>query len=104
MKKIKKKSLERKPSTPGEVLREMFLSQDMTQIELANELCTAAKGKVKLSTMKTKLSEVVNDKRKISAEFSYLLSLVLGTNPKMWLNLQANVDLYEVEKEFGEAA
>jgi addiction module HigA family antidote len=54
--------------------------------------------------MKTKLSELVNDKRKISAEFSYLLSQVLETNPRMWLNLQTNVDLYDVRKKYDEVA
>ena len=104
MKKIKRKAIERRPSTPGEVLKELFISESLTQGELAQKLFETSKDDVKLSTIKTKLSELINDKRKISAEFSYFLSEVLGTNPKMWLNLQTNVDLYDVRKKYDKAA
>ena len=104
MRKIKRKPLERRPSTPGEVLKELFLGEELTQGELSQKLFDTSKDDIKLSTIKTKLSELINDKRKISAEFSYLLSEVLGTNPRMWLNLQTNVDLYEVRKKYDEAA
>jgi addiction module HigA family antidote len=104
MKKIKRKPLERRPSTPGEVLKELFIGENLTQGELSQKLFEASREDIKLSTMKTKLSELVNDKRKISAEFSYLLSQVLETNPRMWLNLQTNVDLYDVRKKYDEAA
>jgi addiction module HigA family antidote len=104
MKKIKKKPLERRPSTPGEVLKELFLGEELSQGELSQKLFEVSKNNIKLSTIKTKLSELINDKRKISAEFSYLLSQILDTNPRMWLNLQTNVELYDVRKKYDEAA
>ena len=104
MRKVKRKPLERRPSTPGVVLKELFLGEHLSQRELSEKLFDASKEDIKLSTIKTKLSELINDKRKISAEFSYLLSEVLGTNPRMWLNLQTNVDLYDVRKKYDEAA
>jgi addiction module HigA family antidote len=104
MRKIKRKSINRRPSTPGEVLRELFLGEHLSQGELSQKLFEASRDNIKLNTIKTKLSEIMNDKRKISAEFSYLLSEVLGTNPRMWLNLQTNVDLYDVQKKYNEAA
>jgi addiction module HigA family antidote len=104
MKKIKKKPLERRPSTPGEVLKELFIGDKLSQGELSQKLFEASKDDVKLGTIKTKLSELINDKRKISAEFSYLLSQVLDTNPRMWLSLQTNVDLYDVRKKYDKAA
>jgi addiction module HigA family antidote len=104
MRKIKRKPLERRPSTPGEVLKELFINEHLSQGELSQKLFEVSRDGVKLSTIKTKLSELINNKRKISAEFSYLLSQVLGTNPKMWLSLQTNVDLYDVRKKYDEAA
>lgn len=54
--------------------------------------------------MKTKLSEVIKGKRSMSAEFAILISKLLGTNPKMWLNLQSSLDLWIAEKELGLAS
>lgn len=54
--------------------------------------------------MKTKLSEVINEKRAMSAEFAILISKLLGTNPKMWLNLQISLDLWVAEKELNFAS
>lgn len=104
MRKIKRKPIQRRPSTPGEVLKELWIGEHMSQGELCQKLFEASKDNVKLSTIKTKLSEIINEKRKMSAEFSYLLSEVLGTDPRMWLNLQTNVDLYDVRKKYDEAA
>jgi addiction module HigA family antidote len=59
---------------------------------------------VKVSTMKTKLSEVIKEKRSMSADFAVLISKLLDTNPKMWMNLQTSLDLWVAEKEFDEAS
>ncbi len=49
--------------------------------------------------MKTKLSEVIKGKRVISAEFSLLISELLGTNLNMWLNLQSSLDLWKASNK-----
>ena len=49
--------------------------------------------------MQTKLSEIINGKRAMSAEFAVLLGLVLDTSPRMWMNLQVNLDIWEAEKD-----
>jgi antitoxin HigA-1 len=100
MKEIKRKNIKRKPSSPGEVLKEIFLDpNNITQTSFAQQLSDLSKGKVKFSTMKTKLSEVIKGKRAMSAEFALLISEKLGTNPKMWLNLQASLDLWHAKNE-----
>jgi len=105
MKNIKRKKINRKPSLPGEVLNELFLIPNgTTQIEFARGLSELTNGKIKVSTMKTKLSEVVKGKRAISAEFALLISELLGTNPKMWLNLQSSLDLWEARNNLGLAS
>ena len=78
----------------------MFLDENgITQAQFAKDLSALTSGKVKESTMKTKLSEVIKGKRAMSAEFAILVSKLLGTNPKMWLNLQSSLDLWIAEKE-----
>ncbi len=101
MRTIKRKTIKRKPSSPGEVLKDIFLDgNNITQAQLASDLSDLTGGKIKVSTMKTKLSEVIKGKRSMSAEFAILISKILGTNPKMWMNLQTSLDLWIAEKEF----
>lgn len=100
MKNLKRKDTERRPSHPGEVLKAMWLDElGITQSELANRLSLATKSKVKVSTMQTKLSEIINGKRSMSADFAVLLGQVLDTSPRMWMNLQVNLDLWEAQRQ-----
>lgn len=100
MKAIKRKKLNRQPSLPGEVLKDLFLDTNgITQVQFAKDLAKLTKGRIKKSTMKTKLSEVIKGKRSVSAEFALLISKLLDTNPKMWLNLQSSYDLWVAEKK-----
>ena len=100
MKKIKKKRPNRRPSHPGEILKNVWL-EDLghTQIEFATILSNLTSGEVRESTMRTKLSELINGRRSMSAEFAVLLSRALGTAPRMWMNLQTNLDIWEVEEK-----
>ena len=105
MKEIKRAKLKRRPSAPGIVLKEIFLDGNgITQSQFAKELAQLVDGKIKESTMKTKLSEVIRGKRSMSAEFAILISKRLGTNPKMWLNLQSSLDLWIAERELNLAS
>lgn len=105
MKELKRGKLKRRPSAPGEILKELFLdANSITQSSLAKDLSQLTGGKIKESTMKTKLSEVIKGKRAMSAEFAILISKILGTNPKMWLNLQSSLDLWIAEKELNLAS
>ena len=99
-KKYKRKEMSRRPSHPGEILKEVWLDElGLSQSLFAEKLSKATKGKIKQSTMLTKLSEVINGKRAMSADFAILISKVLKTSPKMWMNLQVNLDLWEAEKD-----
>jgi addiction module HigA family antidote len=91
------------PPHPGEILLDLYLKElNITQTEFARMLAQSAMNKkVLTSTMQTKVNEVINKKRSISPEFAVLISRVLKTDPKMWLNLQANHDIWHVEQEFG---
>ena len=98
--KLKRQKLERRPSHPGEILKTLWLDElGMTQLQFAEKLSIITGGKIKISTMQTKLSEVINGKRSMSADFAVILGQALNTSPRMWMNLQVNLDIWEAEKE-----
>jgi len=77
------------PFHPGEILLEEFLEPaGMTQAALAE----------KLGWTTTRLNELIKGKRGISAAAALDLSEVLGTSPKLWMNLQATYDLDKAAK------
>jgi len=89
------KTLKRRPSHPGEILKNIWLDEmEYTQSEFSELLSKATGGKVKVSTMQ----KVINGKRAMSAEFAVLLGQVLGTSPRMWMNLQVSLDIWEAER------
>jgi addiction module HigA family antidote len=72
------------PFHPGEILLEEFLEpKGVTQAALAE----------KLGWTRTRLNELIRGKRGITAAAALDLAEVLGTSPKLWMNLQATYDL-----------
>ena len=99
MQSLKRQKMDRRPSHPGEILKNIWLDElGITQQELAQKLSKVTKGTIKVSTMQTKISEIINGKRAMSADFAVLISQVLKTTPKMWMNLQVNLDIWEAEQ------
>ena len=80
----------RKPTHPGEVLREDVLpALKMSQTELAKRL-----GVSRLS-----VSELLLEKRALSADMAVRISKLTNTTPESWLRMQAAVDLWELEQQ-----
>ena len=74
----------KKPFHPGEILLEEFLEpMGVTQAAFAE----------KIGWTKTRLNELIKGKRGLTAATALDLSEVLGTSPKLWMNLQATFDL-----------
>ena len=72
------------PFHPGEMLLEEFLEpQGMSQAEFARTI----------GWTKARLNELIRGKRGITAEAALDLAEVLGTSPKLWMNLQSTYDL-----------
>jgi addiction module HigA family antidote len=72
-------------------LREDVLPElDITQAAFANYL-----GVSRLS-----VSEILHEKRGVSAEMAVRISKVVGGTPESWLRMQEAVDLWEVEQKF----
>ena len=65
------------------VLRDALKTRGLSQERLADSL-----GVSRLS-----VNQLVNGKRSVSAEMAIRLSVVLGTTPQFWLNLQRDNDL-----------
>jgi len=72
------------PFHPGEILLEEFLDPlGISQAAFAE----------KIGWTKARLNELIRGKRGVTAEAALDLAEVLGTSPKLWMNLQATYDL-----------
>lgn len=72
------------PVTPGEMLKEEFLNGfDVSQNALAQAIGISP----------NRISEIVNNRRRITADTALRLGLFFGNSPEFWMNLQTNYDL-----------
>lgn len=79
----------RKPTHPGEILREDVLpALNMTQTDLARRL-----GVSRLS-----VSELLLEKRALSADMAVRIGKLTSTTPESWLRMQQAVDLWELQR------
>ena len=76
------------PPHPGEVLRE-WLSE-----------ITVTEAAMRLGVTRVALSRVLNSSAGISPEMDLRLSKALGTTPGIWLNMQADYDLWQAQRHF----
>ena len=74
--------------TPGEILQEEFLIPlGISQYRLAKEL----------NIPQTRVSGIINNSRKITADTALRLSLFFGNSAKFWLGLQNDFDIENVK-------
>ncbi len=79
-----KKSRPLPPVHPGEILREDLMKPLGLSINgLARDLRVPV----------TRISEIVNGRRRITADTALRLARYFGTTPQFWMNLQAAFDL-----------
>lgn len=79
----------RKPTHPGEVLREDLLpALEMTQTEFAKRL-----GVSRLS-----VSELLLEKRALSPDMAIRIGRLTNTTPESWLRMQEALDLWQLEQ------
>jgi addiction module HigA family antidote len=77
-------SEEFRPVTPGEILKEEFLTEyDLSQGALARAAGISP----------NRITEIINNRRRITADTAIRLALYFGNSPEFWMNLQANYDL-----------
>ena len=80
------------PIHPGEILLEDFMKPRALSI---NRLA------LDLHVPVTRVSEIVNARRAISADTALRLARYFGTSPQVWLNLQARYELQVAEDQRG---
>src|ERR1043166_1308755 len=72
------------PVTPGGLLRDEFLAEyGLSQNQLAKAIGISP----------NRIAEIVNNRRRITADTALRLSLYFGNSPEFWMNLQSNYDL-----------
>ena len=85
------RNINRKPTHPGAILREDVLPElGITQSVFANHL----------GVSRLTVSEILHEKRGVSAEMAVRIARVIGGSPESWLHMQEAVDLWEVEQKF----
>lgn len=82
---------------PGEILAEEFLKpMKLTAYKLSKDI----------GVQQTRISQIVNEKRAITADTAIRLSKYFGTTEEFWMNLQREYDLRnayaEKENEFNQ--
>jgi len=82
-------SRRRRPTTPGEILREEFLIPlGMTQKQLADHLTCDVKV----------VNRIVNGRTSVTAQMALKLGATFRTTPEFWLNAQKAVDLHHAAR------
>lgn len=72
------------PVTPGEMLKEEFLSEyGLSQNQLAKAIGISP----------NRIAEIVNNRRRITADTALRLGLYFGNSAEFWMNLQNHYDL-----------
>ena len=78
----------RRPTHPGEILREDFVPDyRLTAAGLARAL----------GVSRQTINELLRERRAVRPEMALRLSKLFGNSPEFWLNLQRAVDLWEAE-------
>src|ERR1700678_1447221 len=72
------------PVTPGEMLKDGFLAEyGLSQNKLAKAIGISP----------NRIAEIVNNRRRITADTALRLSLYFGNSAEFWMNLQSHYDL-----------
>ncbi|MBX3201592.1 MAG: HigA family addiction module antidote protein [Labilithrix sp.] len=83
-----------RPIHPGEVLREEFL----VPLDLsANKLAAA------IDVPTNRITEIVAERRNVTADTALRLARAFGTTAEFWMNLQQAFELRTAERESGPA-
>lgn len=78
--------MERRPTHPGEMLREDFLPDyGLTVTSLAQAI----------GVSRQSINELLRERRRLSPEMALRFARLFGNSPEFWLNAQLSVDLWD---------
>ncbi len=81
-----KTGMKRRPTHPGEMLRENFLPDyGLTVSSLAKSM----------GVSRQSINELLRERRRVSPEMALRLARLFGNSPEFWLNAQRAVDLWD---------
>lgn len=83
---IQNTGMKRRPTHPGEMLREDFLPD--------YELSVSALAKA-IGVSRQSVNELLRERRSLSPEMALRLARLFGNTPEFWLNAQRAVDLWD---------
>jgi len=83
------RSKDRRPTHPGEILREDVLpALGVTQEVLAQ----------RLGVSRRTVSEIIHERRPVTTDMAIRLGRLFDTSPTSWINMQYAVDVWELER------
>jgi addiction module HigA family antidote len=83
------------PVTPGEMLKEEFLAEyGLSQNQLAKAVGISP----------NRVTEIIKNRRRITADTALRLALYFGNSPEFWMNLQSHYDLKIARRKLKPAA
>lgn len=81
--------MRRRPTHPGEMLREDFLPDfELTVSGLANAI----------GVSRQTINELLRERRSVSPEMALRFARLFGNSPEFWLNAQRAIDLWNANK------
>ena len=85
-------SMKRRPTHPGEMLREDYLPDFGLSVSgLATDLRVSRQS----------VNELLRERRAVSPEMALRLARLFGNSPEFWINAQRSVDLWEAVQAIG---
>lgn len=86
---IKNTGMKRKPTHPGEMLREDFMPDYSLSVAALAEA---------LGVSRQSINELLRERRALSPEMAVRLSRLFGNSAEFWLNAQRGVDLWKANQ------
>jgi len=82
--------MKRRPTSPGEILREEFLLPlKLSQQQLADHIVSDVKV----------INRIVNGRAQVTPKIAIKLAATFNTTPDFWLNAQRALDIYKASRE-----
>ncbi|MGB7413150.1 MAG: HigA family addiction module antitoxin [Thermosynechococcaceae cyanobacterium] len=83
---IQNTGMKRRPTHPGEMLREDFLPDHELTVSVLAEA---------IGVSRQSVNELLRERRAVSPEMALRLARFFGNSPEFWLNAQRAVDLWD---------